>query len=214
MPKEQYFAKSFEEDFILKTLKGRKKTDFQSIHDVIKTKTIKLNTKSFGRKKRLACSFLHKNYLKTYRAQGLIFKTKQKPDYIYPFDLVLLSDAKKIIVQYYRIKKNLHVYYNHNLISGFEKFVFNDIKSLLKRFPTLNIVWTEINRFRQKNKQSKLSDEKHKLIEYNEVIFEKPVKIEPVAIFGYRKIAKKIAKKYNLPHFATAKQFFEKYDIK
>lgn len=145
MRAEQFFAKSFEKDFILKTLSGNKKEDFQSIHEILKTKIIKLNTKSFGRKRRLACSFLHKNYLKTYRSQGLIFKTRQKPDYIYPFDLVLLSDAKKIIVQYYRIEKNIQIYYNHNLIQGFEKFVFKNIPSLLKKFPTLEKVWEEIN---------------------------------------------------------------------
>lgn len=132
---EQYFAKSFEEDFVLKTLNGKKKEKFQSIDDIIRTNTLRLNTKSFGREKRLACSFLHKNYLNTYRAQGLIFKTRQKPDYIYPFDLVLLSDAKKIIVQYYRIKENLHLYYNHKLIPGFEKFVFKDIKKIIKQIP-------------------------------------------------------------------------------
>ena len=75
---ERYFAKSMEEDFILKTIKGKKKVNFQSIHNIIKTKTIKPNTKSFGRDMRLACSFLHKNYLKTYRANGIIFQTKAK----------------------------------------------------------------------------------------------------------------------------------------
>ena len=209
MSTEQYFAKSFEEDFVLKTLKKKRKEDFQSIHNVLKNNTLKLNTKSFGREKRLACSFLHKNYLKTYRAQGLIFKTAQKPDFIYPFDLVILSDAKKIIVQYYRIKQNLHLYYNHKLIPGFEKFVFKDIDSLLKKFPSLNKVWKEVNNFRKNNGHGPLSKQKHKLIEYNEVIFHKPVKIIPVAIFGYKKIAKEVAKKHNLPYFVSAKKFYQ-----
>lgn len=209
MVTEQFFAKSFEEDFILKTLKGKKKEDFQSIHNVLRTKILKLNTKSFGRERRLSCSFLHKNYLKTYRAQGLIFRTTQKPDFIYPFDLVLLSDAKKIIVQYYRIKENLHMYYNHKLIPGFEKFVFKDISSLLKKFPSSDKVWNEVNKFRIDHGHKILSKQKHKLIEYNEVIFHKPVKIVPVAIFGYRKIAKQIAKKYKLPYFVSAKKFYE-----
>ena len=55
---EQYFAKSFEDDFILKTLKDKKKENFQSIQDILKTKIIKPNTKSFGRENRLACTFL------------------------------------------------------------------------------------------------------------------------------------------------------------
>ena len=130
---ERYFVKSFEEDFVLKRIKGKKKAAFQSIENIIKTKKIRPNTKSFGKKDRLACSFLHKNYLKTYRAQGLIFTTKIKPDQVYPFDIVLLTDAKKIIVQYYRIQDDLHIYYNHQLIPGFEKFVFTDIKALLNK---------------------------------------------------------------------------------
>ncbi len=126
--KGEYFAKSFERDFILKTLNKKKKVNFQSINNVLKTKIIKPNTKSFGRDNRLACTLLNKNYLKTYRAQGLIFQTDAKPDFVYPFDLVLLSNAKKLIVQYYRIKNNLHIYYNHNLLPDFEKFVFKSTK--------------------------------------------------------------------------------------
>jgi hypothetical protein len=206
--KENYFAKSFENDFVLKTLRGKQKADFQSIRQVLKTNTIKLNTKSFGRERRLACSFLHKNYLKTYRAQGLIFQTEDKPDFIYPFDLLLLTDAKKIIVQYYRIKENLHMYYNHNLICGFEKFVFKDINKLLDEFPTLEKVWKEVNNFREDAGHKRLPRTKHRLIEYNECIFHKPIKIEPIAVFGYKKIAREIARKYNLPHFRTAKDFY------
>ncbi len=209
MKKEVYFAKSFEEDFVLKTLKGKKKVSFQSIDSVLKTKTIKLNTKSFGRKMRLACTFLHKNYLKTYRPQGLIFQTKIKPDFIYPFDLVLLSDAEKIIVHYYRIKNNLYMYYNHNLIPGFEKFVFKNVIQLLRNFPSPEVSWKEVNKFRVEHGYKKLLKQKHRLVEYNEVIFYKPIEIKPVAIFGYRKNAREIAKKHGLPYFVTAKKFFE-----
>ena len=204
-----YYAKSFEEDFVLKTIKDEKKVDFQSIHDVLNSKTIQLNTKSFGRERRLACSFLHENYLKTYRAQGIIFQTVQKPDFIYPFDLVLLSDAQKIVVQYYRIKDELHIYYNSKLIPGYDKFLFKDINDLLKKFPSLEKVWRELNSFRVSTGYKVLSKQKYRLIEYNEVIFHDPVHIKPVAIFGYKKIAKEIAKKYDLPHFRTAKMFYE-----
>ena len=206
--KEKYFAKSFEEDFVLKTLKGKKKQPSQSIDNILKTNIIQLNTKSFGEKMRLSTTILHKNYLKTYRAQGLLFKTKDKPDFIYPLDLLLLTDAKKIIVQYYRIKNNLHMYYNHNLICGFEKFVFKDISKMLKEFPTLKKVWKEVNKFRVNAGHKALQKQKYRLIEYNECIFHKPVKIKPIAIFGYKKISKDIAKKYNLPCFRNAKEFY------
>lgn len=191
---EQFFAKSFEEDFILKRLNKDKKENFQSIQEILKKNIIKLNTKSFGQKARLACSFLHKNYLKTYRSQGLIFKTKDKPDFIYPFDLILLSDANKVIVQYHRIKENLHIHYNHNLIKGFEKFIFKTPTNLIKKYPSLDKVWDEVNKFREDNNHKILPKEKHRLIEYNEVIFHKPVSIKPVAIFGYSKESKELAK--------------------
>jgi len=122
---------------------------------------------------------------------------------------VVLSDAKKIIVQYYRIKENLHIYYNHKLIPNFENFVFKDIDGLLKKFPSLNKVWKAVNKFRVDNGHKNLSKQKYKLIEYNEVIFYKSVKIIPVAIFGYRKIARETAKKYNLPYFVSAKEFYK-----
>ncbi len=209
MKKEMYFAKSLEEDFATKTLKGKKKITFQTIENIIKTKTIKLNTKSFGRKRRLACSFLHKNYLKTYRSQGVIFQTNQKPDLIYPFDLVLLTDVKKLVVHYYRIKNNLHMYYNHNLIPGFEQFVFMSIDKMLKKFSSPEKAWDAVNKFRIKSLYGKLPRSKHRLVEYNEVIFNKPVKVKPIAIFGYRKKAREVAKKYGLPYFVTAKKFYE-----
>lgn len=209
MKKERYYVKSFEQDFVLKTLKGKKKVDFQSIDSILKNKKIRLNTKSFGRERRLACSIIHKNYLKTYRPQGLIFQTNDKPDFVYPFDLVLLTDAKKIVVHYYRIKNNLHMYYNHDLIPGFEKFVFKNIDSMLKKFSSPSKVWKEVNKFRMNAGHKELSKTKYRLIEYAEIIFHKPVKIKPVAIFGYRKNSREIAKKYRLPHFVTAKKFYE-----
>ncbi|RMD45363.1 hypothetical protein D6829_02490, partial [Candidatus Pacearchaeota archaeon] len=73
----------------------------------------------------------------------------------------------------------------------------------------LDLVWKAVNDFRVKHGYKKLPKQKHRLIEYNEVIFHKPVKITPVAIFGYKKIAKDIAKQYNIPHFSTAKKFYE-----
>lgn len=209
--KKEFYAKSFEEDFILKTIKGKKKVKFQSIQNILKTKTIKPNTKSFGREKRLACSLLNKNYLKTYRAQGIIFQTSIKPDFVYPFDIVILSNAKKIIVQYYRIKDNLHIYYNHNLLPGFDKFVFKSSKEMIKKFPSPKTAWEKANKFRKEHGFEILPKQKYKLVEYNEIIFHKPIKIKPIAIFGYKKITKEISKKYNLPCFRTAKEFWNKH---
>ena len=209
MRKEIYYVKSLEEDLVTKTLKGHEKVSFQSIENIIKTKKIKPNTKSFGRQKRLSCTIIDENYLKTYRPQGIIFKTKQKPNYVLPFDVVLLSANDNIIVQYYRIKNKLHIYYNYNLIPGFERFIFKDFQKLKEKFPTLQKVWDEINNFRISKGYKPLKREKHRLVEYDEAAFHKTVKIEPVAIFGYRKNARKVAKKLKIPFYISTKKFYE-----
>ncbi len=210
MEKKVYFVKSLEEDLVTKRLKGHKKVSFQSLQNIIKTKEIKPNTKSFGREKRLSCTIIDKNYLKTYRPQGIIFKTKQKPDYILPFDLVLLSANENIIVHYYRIKNKLHIYYNYSLIPGFKKFIFKDFNKLKEKFPTLDKIWDEVNKFRISKGYKQLKKEKHRLIEYNEAVFHKTVKITPIAIFGYRKNARAAAKRLNMPFFISTKQFYSK----
>ena len=101
------------------------------------------------------------------------------------------------------------MYYNHNLIQGFERFVFTDINKLLRKFSSPQTAWREVNKFRMKHGYKKLLMQKHRLVEYNEVIFHKPVEIKPIAIFGYRKNAREIAKRHDLPHFVTAKKFYE-----
>ena len=211
MEEEVFYVKSFEEDFVLKTIKNNKKVNFQSIKDILKTKTIKPNTKSFGRKMRLSTTIIHKNYLKTYRPQGIIFQTNQKPDYVMPFDLVLLSASNKIIVHYYRIKNNLHVFYNRTLIPGFEDFVFKDFKSLIKKFNSHKKVWKSVNKFRVKNGYKNLPEQKYRLVTYNEAVFNKQVKIKPIAIFGYRKNSRELAKFSGLPHYISVKEFYKKY---
>lgn len=211
MKKEIYYVKSLEKDFATKTLVNKKKVTYQTVQNIVKTKSIKPNTLSFGRKRRLACTILDKNYLKTYRAQGIIFQTKEKPNQVLPFDIVLLSNTDKIIVQYYRIENNLHEYYNHTLIPGFKKFIFKDFNEMIKKVPSPKIAWKEVNRFRKKNGHPFLEKSKYRLVEYNEIIFYKKIKIKPIALFGYSKETKRIAEKLGLPHFTSAKQFYNKH---
>ncbi len=210
MSKKIYYIKSFEEDFCTKTLTGHIKGTCQSVYDIVRTKSIKPNTKSFGRKKRLSCTILNKNYTKTYRPQGIIFETAAMPDYIFPFDLVLLSATDQIIVHYYRIKNTLHVYYNHTLIPGFEKFIFKNFDSMTKKYPSPKKVWKAVNEFRKKNGHNELKPQKYRLVEYNEAVYHRTIKIKPIAIFGYRKETKVIAEKVGLPHYVSAKAFFKK----
>ncbi len=203
-----YLVKSFEEDFSTKTLVGKEKRTFQTLDNIILTHTIKPNTKSFGQKRRLSTTVLHKSYTKTYRPQGIIFETKIKPDYILPFDLVLLSDAEKIVVHYYRIKNDLHVYYRHKLMDGYKRFIFKNIGSMLKKFDSPKSAWKAVNDFRKKHGHAVLAKSKYRLVEYNEAVFLRSIKIKPVALFGYRKQARELANKYGLKYFKSAKDFY------
>ncbi len=203
------YAKSFEEDFSTKTLKNKSKVVCQTIVQILNSKKLRPNTISFGQKKRLSCTILHKNYAKTYRPQGLIFKTMQKPKYVLPFDLIALSTNKNIKVQYYRIKNNLHLHYNHKLIDGFKEFVFGDFNSMKRKINSPKKAWQKLNEFREKNGFGRLSKSKFKLVEYNEAVFEQLVKIEPIALFGRGKMPKELAKKFKLPHFNSAKEAFK-----
>lgn len=209
MSKDIFFVKSLEEDFATKTLKGEHKVTFQTVQEIVKNRVIKPNTKSFGRDRRLSTTILGDNYLKTYRPHGIIFTTNEKPNYIVPFDLVLLSAADKIIVHYYRIKNSLHLYYNHKLIEGFESFIFKDFETMIKRYPSPESAWKAVNTFREKNGFGELPKEKHRLVEYNEAVFNNPIKINPIALFGYLPSTRLIAKELGLRHYKTAKEFFK-----
>lgn len=214
MVEERYYVKSLEEDFAAKTLQGKDKVTCQTVQAMVKSRFIKPNTKSFGRKRRLSCTILSEKYTKTYRPQGIIFKTKQTPDYIIPFDLVLLSATDRIIVHYYRIKNNLHIYYNHSLIPGFEKFIFKDFEAMTTTFSSPETAWKEVNTFREQHGFKMLPKEKIRLTAYNEVVFHKAVRIEPIALFGYHPEARRIAKELKLPCYSSAKQFYQSLNKK
>ena len=210
MAEDFYYVKSLEEDFATKTLKGKDKVTYQTVQDIVKKRLIKPNTKSFGRRRRLSCTLLSKNYTKTYRPHGIIFQTEQKPDHILPFDLVLLSATDKIVVHYYRIKNNLHLYYNHKLIDGFDKFIFKNFDNMIKSLSSPSAAWSEVNEFREKHGYAHLPGSKYRLVEYNEAVFQKPIKIKPVALFGYRPETRIIAKELGLRCFRSAMQFYDK----
>lgn len=207
---QTFFVKSFEEDHSTKTLNGKKKVTFQTFANILQTKTIRPNTKSFGQEMRLSTTILHDNYTKTYRPQGIIFTTKQKPSFVLPFDLVLLSQADKIIVHYYRIKNHLHLYYNHQLIDGYKAFVFKDIRAMLKKYPSPKAAWKAVNVFRKAHGYPVLPKEKYRLAEYNEAVFLRPVKVTPIALFGYRKESRDLARAHGITHYVSARSFYER----
>ena len=205
-----YYVKSLEEDHATRTVVGKEKKTFQTIENIMARRLIKPNTRSFGQQRRLSTTILHAEYTKTYRPQGIIFQTDAAPDFVLPFDLVLLSNAENIVVHYYRIKNNLHIYYNHKLIDGYEEFVYKNIDEMLKELPSPKEAWKKLNDFRTKQGFSPVPQTKYRLAEYDEAVFLRAIKIRPIALFGYRPETRLLAQKYGLPHYVSAKVFYER----
>ncbi|OGJ22214.1 hypothetical protein A3K73_06465 [Candidatus Pacearchaeota archaeon RBG_13_36_9] len=125
---------------------------------------------------------------------------------------MLLGTTDKIIVQYYRIKNNLHIYYNHKLLSGFEKFIFKDFNEMIQKILPPSNAWKEVNEFRQAHGYTYLPLSKYRLVEYNEAVFHKAIRIKPIALFGYKKETRRIARKLGLLYFPSAKKFYAQFD--
>jgi hypothetical protein len=81
---------------------------------------------------------------------------------------------------------------------------------MLNKIPSPEIAWKMVNDFRKNKGYKELPKSKYRLVEYNEIIFHKPIKIEPIAIYGYTKETRKIAKELKLPCYVSAKQFYQK----
>lgn len=205
-----HYVKSLDSDHATKTLVGNKKVVAQTLATIVATRTLKPNTVSFKQKKRLSTTVLHDNYTKTYRPQGIIFTTTQKPAYILPFDLALVAASDDIRVHYHRMRDNLHVFYNHALIPGYERFIFKNFSALMRKFDSPNSAWKAVNQFRVARGQHKLPASKFRLCSYNEAVFLKPVRIVPVAMFGYTRASRALAQKLGLICYRTAAEFYKR----
>lgn len=211
---KDFYVKSFEEDLSLKTVVDEKKVVSQTMPEIIESAIIKPNTFSFKQEKRLSTTLLQKNYLQTYREQGIIFQTNENPDYILPFDLSVLLQLSNedIVVQYNEIKEKLHLYYNTPLIDGSEQFRFHDPKKMFAEIPTPEAALEIVNRYRTLKGFEALGQEKMKLFQYDEAVFTNPVKLTMVGLFGKIEGIKKLGEEYHLPYFESAQTFFEKIE--
>ena len=198
-----------EEDFVLKMLVGEQKIGNQTIENILETLTINPNTVSFNEPVRLSTTILWKNYVETYRPEWIIFETEQEPKHIFPFDLIVLTDNDTFEVHYYKMEGNLWFFYQRNLIPGYERFKCSSYDEIIEKYPTLDDVVNAVNIFRTENGFQPLPDDKKRLIQYNEAVFQEPVKITPVAIFWTNERSKQVAKISGLPHFDSAKEFYE-----
>jgi hypothetical protein len=81
---------------------------------------------------------------------------------------------------------------------------------MINKIPSPQTAWKLVNQFRKSKGYKELLISKSRLVEYNEIIFYKPIKIVPVAIYGCRKETRIIAKELGLPHYTSAKDFYQK----
>jgi hypothetical protein len=209
---KKFFVNTFDTTLKLKTLVGEEKVAAQSMEEIIESGVLEPNTMSFGQNKRLSFTELHDNYTETYRERGIIFQSDDHPDYILPFDMSVLAkiENEEVVVLYDDIEDKLHVYYNMNLIPGFEKFMFKDSDKMFEEIPSPEVAFEMINKFRVENGFDKLSEDKFKLFQYNEAVVTKPIKLTIVGLFGELEEIKKLAEKHHLPYFKSAKEFYEK----
>jgi len=209
MKNGRYFVKSMEEDFVLKMLVWEQKLVNQTVENILETLTINPNTVSFNEPVRLSTTILWKNYVETYRPEWIIFETQQEPKHIFPFDLIVLTDNDTFEVHYYKMEWNLWFFYQRNLIEWYEQFKCKSYDDIIEKYSNIQTVLEAVNKFRIENGFKALPEDKVRLIQYNEAVFQEPVKIKPVAIFGTNERAKQVAKISNLPYFNSAKEFYE-----
>lgn len=198
-----------EEDFVLKMLVGEQKIANQTIENIIDTLTINPNTVSFNEPVRLSTTILGENYVETYRPEWIIFETEQTPKHVFPFDLIVLTDNDTFEVHYYKMEGNLGFFYQRNLIPGYEQFKCTNYEEIIQKYPSVSDVLLAVNAFRTAHWFKALPDDKARLIQYNEAVFQEPVHIKPVAIFGTNARAKQVAEIAHLPYFASAKDFYQ-----
>ncbi len=161
----------------------------QRLSDMIKNKVINPNTKHNMFKDRLCVTRISNEYDETYRPEGLIFKTDQKPNFCVPFDLMLLTNGKT------RTSDD----FNSTFINGYELFIFTLYSEMILKYPNPYYAINDLIKIRKKNGIDTTDDVKR----YNECCFTTKINIEPVAIIG---IDKRL-KEYGLPVFKSISDY-------
>ncbi len=223
--KEVYFVKSFPSDFKLKTTDTTRTYTTQTIEWIFRKQKILPNTLSFWfEQKRLCTTILDEYYVDTYRPQGIIFQVvgKQKPDFIFPFDLNAITDNNTPVAEYYELVSEdqwakLIKEYNHKLIDWFMEFVYDSYEELVHHlksedwFVHPDKVLEIVNAFRVSRWYEPLTADNKKLISYNEAVFLSPVEVKIVALYGDTKnpYYRQLSEKYGIPLYSSAKQFYE-----
>ncbi len=142
----------------------------QTLEEVLEKKTLKQNTRHHVLRDRLSVSCPSPDFPGSYRPEGVLFTTGNSPAYCAPFDLMALTDGKTFTANDF----------GSDFLPGYEQFVFPDIKSMIRVFPTSQHAVKALNQFRSAHGLPAFSQERA----YSEICFEDEIKIEPIAIVG------------------------------
>ncbi len=209
-----FYVKSLEEDLATQRLVNGVKQPFQSVENMVRSSIILPNTVSFGQADRLACTVLTEEYMQTYRPQGIIFQTDENPDYMAPFDLMVLANVpgEKILSDYYSIVDELKEHYGRALMPGYHDFLFKTIEEMLAVIPDPEAAWSMVNDLRERYGLSPIPESEKNLVAYNEAIFHREVPVTPIALFGKEELVPRLSERaelLGLKVYGSAREFYE-----
>ncbi len=173
MRKKEHYYKSLDivgGQIQLSTMENGTKTPSQTLTEILQTGTIKPNTQHPFFSSRLCVNLPIGWYAaNSYRENGMLFETEEKPDYCCPFDLMKLTEDPADTSATNQAK----------LIRGFGKFLRPSIKDMLDKFSCPANAEDALNEFRQSKGHKKTQTSG-----YNECSFFRPIQITPIALFG------------------------------
>lgn len=159
----------------------------QTLKQILSSRVIAPNTVHCQIPKRLSASAFSINYNSTYRPEGLLFKTDENPDWVFPFDLMYLSEGESFTSADYHAR----------MLEGYESFCFPTLDEMAARFPVPGMAWEEMNKFRQERGLPAIAFNERKA--YNECIFFRELAIEPAAVIGSSKRLGNISGDFAIP---------------
>lgn len=165
----------------------------QTLDEILANRTLKPNTKHHILNDRISVSVPTPAFPATYRPEGLLFSTEDKPNYCVPFDLMALTSGKTFT----------HQDYGSDFLPGHEQFIFPDYDSLVRNFPTATKALKELNMLREAHGLSSMNQTKA----YNEFCFEKDIVIKPRALVGTSDEIKKLSENHELQRYSSIGEY-------
>ena len=166
---------------------------FQRLENMLLEGKINPNTTHSKLKDRLCASYLTEGYPGSYRPEGILFQTNQKPSYCSAVDLMALTNSDTFTSSDYE----------GDFIEDSQELVFDSVKKMLGDYRN----FAEANKILDELRTSAGLSPVGKSFEYNECCFEEPVDMEPIGLVGTSKNIIKNATKYDLPIYPTTQAY-------